>query len=229
MSEMVTGHHIGALAHRGLLPVWGHVWEQPLAVPTPHHYDPNEMLLNFAFWVVVVVCVKKVMNKVIIRDVGLVHSVTAPALSRLHNWGCAAGHHTSHTSPRKGGLATPTAMSVVPCCRGRDVPFGHNARRVGIVPTRTTPCSSRRSSMSMKNCTFLLTVRRAPSLLRYRQFTVGIKVQGTFNIGSKFTRTMSTSSQSSSMCKPGLLHFPAFSVVRTVLTQEQAKYISGKN
>ena len=51
-------------------PVRGFVREVPLAFPAPHHHDPNQMLVNFAFLVVVVVCVKKVMNKVIVRDVG---------------------------------------------------------------------------------------------------------------------------------------------------------------
>ena len=31
-------------------PVWGHVWEQPLAVPAPQHFDPNQMLVNFPLW-----------------------------------------------------------------------------------------------------------------------------------------------------------------------------------
>ena len=28
----------------------GHVWEQPMAVPAPHHYDPNLVLVNFPLW-----------------------------------------------------------------------------------------------------------------------------------------------------------------------------------
>ena len=43
---------VGALAHRGLLPLQGLVRR---SLPAPHHHDPNETLLIFAFWVVVVV------------------------------------------------------------------------------------------------------------------------------------------------------------------------------
>ena len=41
---------VGALAHRGLLPFRELVRG---SFPAPHHHDPNKMLPNFAFWVMV--------------------------------------------------------------------------------------------------------------------------------------------------------------------------------
>ena len=41
---------VGALAHRGLSPLQGLVRG---SFPAPHHHDPNKMLPNFAFWVMV--------------------------------------------------------------------------------------------------------------------------------------------------------------------------------
>ena len=34
----------------GSPPVREHVREMPLAFPAPHHYDPNQMLVNFPLW-----------------------------------------------------------------------------------------------------------------------------------------------------------------------------------
>ena len=42
---------VGALAHRGLPPL--HRGLVRGSFPAPHHHDPNEMLPNFAFWVMV--------------------------------------------------------------------------------------------------------------------------------------------------------------------------------
>ena len=42
---------VGALAHRGLLLL--HRGLVRGSFPAPHHHDPNEMLPNFAFWVMV--------------------------------------------------------------------------------------------------------------------------------------------------------------------------------
>ena len=44
MSEMEPLRIVGSL------PVRGFVREVPLAFPEPHHYDLNQMLVNFEFW-----------------------------------------------------------------------------------------------------------------------------------------------------------------------------------
>ena len=54
MSEMVTGVRVSS--HGSPCASWapplfgGFVREVPLAFPAPHHYDLNQMLVNFAFW-----------------------------------------------------------------------------------------------------------------------------------------------------------------------------------
>ena len=37
-------------------PVWGLVWEQPLAVPAPHHFGLNQMLVKFPLWLWLAFC-----------------------------------------------------------------------------------------------------------------------------------------------------------------------------
>ena len=48
--QFVTDYMISPCASWAPLTVWGHVSEQPLAVPAPHHYDLNQMLVNFPLW-----------------------------------------------------------------------------------------------------------------------------------------------------------------------------------